>query len=311
LADTIPVRARFGTYLLGVPIVEEPSVEMVSIIMPVYNEPAAGRVAEEALSMMEELGRPYEILVIDDGSDEDVGGSMPTSPCLRTIRFRTNRGYGACLKEGICQASGGIVLTMDADGQHRASDIPRILAAIDDGAEVAMGSRQAILHSRLWRLPGKWLLKKLAGYLVGRKIPDVNCGFRAFRTEVIRPHLHLCPNGFSFSTTSTLVMISERRDVEFVPLDVDKRTGRSTVGIDDGFKTMLGVLRIIMLFSPLRVLLPPSMLCLLLGAGMLVYNLIHTDISDATILLIVGGMLLFFFGLLADQVAALRRDRSD
>jgi len=282
--------------------------EMVSVLIPAYNEPALAGVVEDVRAELARLGRPYEIIVIDDGSNVHVASDLPDAADLRVHRNHVNRGYGASLKEGVRLADGSILLMVDADGQHRPSDFSAFLEKMDQGADAALGSRQKIIHSHLWRMPGKWLIKKIAGYLVGRRIPDPNCGFRAIRAELMKRYVRICPNGFSFSTTTTLILLSEKRDVAFVPLDVDCRLGKSTVRIRDGIKTVLGVLRTIMLFAPMRVLMPPSVVFLLVGTISFIRDLFHVNITQGTLLLLTAGMIFFFFALVADQIASFRRE---
>lgn len=283
---------------------------MISLIIPAYNEPALASVVQAVRAELERLERNYEIIVIDDGSTLGSADEIRTDERVIVHRHVTNRGYGACLKQGIHLAQGQTVLTMDADGQHRPGNIHEFLKAMDQGADLAMGSRQKLIHSNLWRMPGKWLLQHVTSFLLRRRISDLNCGFRAFQTELIRRHMHLCPNGFSFSLTSTLIFVFERYNVVFIPLDVEQRIGQSSVRIADGFATLVNIFRIIMLFDPLRVLLPPSAFCMTLGMASLIFDCISFNIRQATILLLIGGMLFFFFGLLADQVASLRREMS-
>ncbi|MBN1346280.1 MAG: glycosyltransferase family 2 protein [Phycisphaerae bacterium] len=281
---------------------------MLSIVIPSYNEPMLAKVVRDVHAEMVRVGRAFEIIVVDDGSTSGSAGEITPEEGVVVVRHRINRGYGASLKDGILRARGEYVLTMDADGQHRPSDIRRFLEAMDDGADAALGSRQKLLHSTLWRMPGKWFLQRVANYLIQQNIRDLNCGFRVFRTELIRRFQHLCPNAFSFSLTSTLIFLSQGYDVIFVPLDVEQRVGKSAVRVSDGFATFLNIFRIIMLFNPMRILMPPMAFCLVLGTASLIYDLISTNIKDATILLLVSGFLFFFFGLLADQVAAIRKE---
>ena len=281
--------------------------DMVSVVIPAYNEPALPRVVEQVRAELDQLNRPYEILVIDDASTLDSASEIPTDEKVRVHRQPVNRGYGASLKEGIALARGEFVATFDGDGQHRPSDIPRFLDVIDQGADAVLGARRKRLHSKLWRMPGKWLLVGLARFLARRKIPDINCGFRAFRTAVVRRYLPLCCDRFSFSTTSALAALLDGVKVVFLPLDVEVREGASMVRPRDGFVALLSVLQIIMLFAPLRILFPPSLVLLAGGTVSLTADLLNFDIRQGTILLLVGGLMFFFFGLLADQIAALRR----
>jgi hypothetical protein len=286
---------------------QNPKTGRVSIVIPVFNEPALPDVVREVCEKMDRLGRPYEVLVIDDASTEDCTSGLEDNPKVRVERQPVNRGYGASLKEGIGLASGETVITFDGDGQHRAGDLGRFLEQMDLGAEAVLGTRQKRIHSHLWRMPGKWLLKGLARYLSGRRIRDINCGFRAFQTDVIRRYLPVCCDRFSFSTTSALALLLDNRKVVSLDLDVEKRQGRSTVAPRDGLAALLSVIQVIMLFAPLRVLLPPSVLLTTLGTILLAMDLIRLDITQGTILLLTNGLLFFFFGLLGDQIAVLRR----
>ena len=283
-----------------------PSTKMISVLIPAYNEPHLPAVVADVRAEMERLARPYEIIIVDDGSPEPI--DVPTDEKVRVHRSQVNRGYGASLKQGIEIAQGSVVLMMDGDGQHRPENIAAFLERIDAGAEAVLGSRQKVIHSHLWRMPGKWLIRGIAGFLVGRRIPDPNCGFRAVHVDLMRKYVRICPNGFSFSTTTTLILVTEKRDVVFLPLDVAPRVGKSTVRVHDGFKTMLGLLRTIMLFAPLRVLLPPSLVLLALGLVSLVRDLIYVNITQGSLLLLMSGMMVFFFALVADQIASFRRE---
>ena len=286
---------------------EQPVEDLISVVVAAYNEPALPRVIEEVQAELDRLGRRYEIHVIDDASTDDTASQVPSSQNVTVHRQPVNRGYGASLKEGIGMARGAVVVTIDADGQHRPADVGRLLEQIDAGAEAVLGCRQKRLHSHLWRMPGKWLLLGLARYLSRRKIPDINCGFRAFRTDVIRRYLPLCCDRFSFSTTAALAVLLDRRKVVFLPLEVERREGKSTLRARDGLSALLSVVQIIMLFAPLRVLMPPSLLLLAAATASLIWDIVCVNIRQGTMLLIIGGLLLFFFGLLADQIAALRR----
>jgi glycosyltransferase involved in cell wall biosynthesis len=280
---------------------------MVSVVIPAYNEPALPRVVEGVKGELARQQRPWEILVIDDASTTDCTSGIAADERVRVIRQVVNGGYGASLKEGVRRARGEVVLTIDGDGQHPPQAMGGFLAKMDAGADAVLGARTKRLHSALWRMPGKWLLRGLARYLSRRRIPDINCGYRAFRTELLRRYLPLCCDRFSFSTTAALAALLDGRKVVFLPVDTERREGRSTVVPRDGLVALLSVVQIIMLFAPLRVLLPPAAGLLAAGFGFLVYDVVTVNLRQGTMLLLVGGMLIFFFGLLADQIAAIRR----
>jgi glycosyltransferase involved in cell wall biosynthesis len=279
----------------------------VTVIIPAYNEAASistvvGDLVSAALPFI------AEIIVVDDGSSDETG-RLAQAAGARLIAHRQNRGYGAALKSGIRAAQTEFVLTYDADGQHRPDQLAAIWAAHED-ADMVVGARQALLHSPLWRMPGKWLLNLLANYLMRRRIPDLNSGLRLLRREVISRYLHLCPNGFSFSTTSTLALLSRGYDVVFTPITVAPRAGRSTVSLRAGLDTIVLILRIAALFEPLRIFVPASLLSFLAGIFWgIPYALAGRGVSVGALLAIVTAILLFGLGILSDQISQLRLER--
>ena len=125
---------------------------------------------------------------------------------------------------------------------------------------MVIGNRTSLLHSPLWRMPGKWMLNIMANYLVKERIPDLNSGLRVIRREDALRYLHLCPSGFSFSTTITMVMLSRGYDVKYIPIKVEKRVGKSSISLKTGFETLLLILRLATLIDPLRIFVPMSLI---------------------------------------------------
>lgn len=282
----------------------------ITVIIPAHNEEAG---ISDVLRQLRERPPPgvIEVLVVDDGST-DRTSALAAEAGVRVIKHPTNRGYGASLKSGIRAAAGAYVLTMDADGQHRLEDVVRLCEAIGSGdaPECVIGQRTALVHSPLWRMPGKWLLRWMAQFLTRRKIPDLNSGLRLMRRDVAMRYMNLCPQGFSFSTTITMALLSRGYGVEFIPIQVNRRVGRSTVTIRTGFDTILLVLRLATLFNPLRIFLPASFASVIAGVGWGVpYFLDGQGITVASMLAILTGVLLFALGLICDQVAQMRLER--
>jgi glycosyltransferase involved in cell wall biosynthesis len=255
------------------------------------------------------------VIVVDDGSSDDTVEQVKQRAdgrhYLMLVRHPYNRGYGAALKTGILNSSAPWIATIDSDGQHQPHDLLKLLPLAQE-YDLVVGQRPGVMHSQLWRMPGKWILSWLADYLTGSKISDLNSGMRVFRSEVIRKYLHLCPNGFSFSTTSTLAFFNRGHTVTFVPITIRQRCKKttSTVGLSTGFGTLILILRIASLFQPLRVYLPAS--GFFVGLGILwglPYVLLRRGVSVGALLLILTGLMLFFFGLLTDQVAQLRLEK--
>lgn len=284
--------------------------QSLSIIIPIYNEEKAiNQTIEELKDEIKNLDLDYEIITVNDNSNDKTKEILEKIEGIKIINHPYNKGYGASLKTGIKEAKFENLLFFDADGQHPPKEIKELLKYIDNfdmitGARIKKGYKGPGI-----RKPGKKILHWVANYLTGVKIPDLNCGFRIVKKELISKFMHLMPSGFSFSTTSTLAFLKEGLNVKFVPVEINKRTGKSTVKPRDAFKTLLLIIRIILLFSPLRIFLPISIV-LFFGATITgIYDVfVRINLTDTTLLLFISSLLIFFFGLLADQLAAIRRE---
>jgi glycosyltransferase involved in cell wall biosynthesis len=286
----------------------------ITIIIPAYNAQAS---IGSVLEGLREWRARAEIVVIDDGStDRTVEIAMGAG--VRVIRHRVNKGYGAALKTGIRAAAGDIIVMMDADGEHDAAQIACLLDALGDN-DMVVGARGKGSHLPLLRRPGKWLLSVVANYLAQTQIPDLNSGLRAFRKEVAQRFLHILPNGFSFTTTLTLALFKEGYNTAYVPITTARNVAASTVNpMHDGINTLALIVRIIALFDPVRVFLPTSIALFLIGAlywigsGIFRYSqriepAFH--IPSGAVLVLVSSVVVFMFGILADQVSAIRREK--
>jgi glycosyltransferase involved in cell wall biosynthesis len=280
----------------------------LTILVPAYNEAAAiGGVLAAIERVRAGLGQRSELLVIDDGSGDGTG-QVAARAGARVITHTINRGKGAALKTGIRAARGHTVVVVDADGQHDPADLPRLLAQRPSYGMV-MGDRgRAGGASPRWRAPGKALLGLVANVLCGRVIPDLNCGFRAVDRGLAYRLLPILPNGFSFETTLTVAALQAGEPVAWVPIQIRPRIGRSTVRLADGFNTLLLIVRLISLFAPLRVFLPVSGLALAVGIWFMIESYLrYQEASVKALLALLASVLFFLFGLLADQIAAVRR----
>ncbi|MGD1048877.1 MAG: glycosyltransferase family 2 protein [Candidatus Krumholzibacteriaceae bacterium] len=278
----------------------------LSIIIPAYNEEQG---LDRALGRLMPVAREkrYEVIVIDDGSTDGTA-NVALRHGARVVSHPQNKGYGASLKTGIRNASHELILMMDADGQHDPSMINELLVHIDR-YDMVVGARRKMAG---FRAPGKKLLALVANYLSGTKIPDLNSGLRLFKKKTVRSFLHFCPNGFSFTTTITLAYLREGYSVKYVPIDVEKRIGRaSTVAVlRDGYKAYLLIIRVIVLFNPLKVFVPAAFVLLLLGVAFTIYGIVAFGRApNMGVLTILSSILLFFMGVLADQISAIRRER--
>jgi glycosyltransferase involved in cell wall biosynthesis len=287
------------------------SAGVVSIVVPAFNEEEG---LGQVLAGIEDWRRQgAEVIVVDDGSTDHTA-EIAQKQGVRLIRHRVNKGYGAALKAGIRAARGEIIVTLDSDGQHDPCDIRRLLAELA-GCDMAVGMRGKSSHTPTLRKPGKWILVRVANYLAQTEIPDLNSGFRAIRAETLHRFLHVLPNGFSFSTTLTLALFKEGYNVAYVPITASPRSGRSTVRpIHDGLNTILLIIRTIALFDPLKVFMPASGLLLLMGLLYWILDSVYAhrpNIPSGAVVLLVSAVVVFMFGILADQVSAIRREKNE
>lgn len=273
----------------------------ISILIPAYNEEKSITGVIERLK----ADRPGdEILVIDDAS-QDKTANRAEAAGARVIRHQFNLGYGGALKTGIRHARHEILMFFDADDQHDPKYINPIVAALES-SDMAVGARPKGSGS-LHRRSGKWILGRVANYLVGQPIPDLNSGLRAIRKNLALQFHHLLPNSFSLTTTLTLALLRSGYQVAYVPIDVRERIGKSTVSLKDFFRTLFLIVRMITLFAPLKIFMPSSAILLGVGIPFLIYDLIHRNITDTTVLLWLMAMVIFLFGLLADTISLVSR----
>ena len=282
-----------------------------SIVVPVFNEQEA---IEKVLKTLHQflsahLKERWEIVVVNDGSTDktkQILDSLNLSQ-LRVYDQPYNKGYGAALKTGTGQAKGEFVAFYDGDGQHKPEELLKLLSHVEK-YDMVVGSRNGY-NGPAWRRPGKKLLGALANYLVNFKIPDLNSGLRVLRKTYFHRFEHLYPNGFSLSTTITLAFLKQGYGVKYIPINVEKRAGKSSVCVNDGFKAIMLAIRMTMLFSPFKVFFPTALLLFVLGIGSLLFDVfVSYNIGDTSLLFIISAIIIFFFGLLADQVSAMRRE---
>lgn len=281
----------------------------LTVVIPAYNEgQAIGEVLED---IWQNCGEIVEsVIVVDDGSKDDTA-DVAESKKATVIRHSGNRGYGASLKTGIRASQTEYILTMDADGQHRAEYIWALWQQKQQ-YDMVVGERVRLLHSPLWRMPGKWLLTFMARYLTQKDIPDLNSGLRLVRKDVIEKYIHLCPSGFSFSTTITMALHSRGYRVGYVPIEVQKRkdSGAGTVSVRTGLDTIILILRLSTLFNPLRIFLPASFMIASVGVLWgIPYALAGRGVSVGSMLAVSIAVLLFALGLISDQISALRLEK--
>jgi len=275
----------------------------VSVVIPAYNEAAA---IGDVVSALASAGRWREILVVDDGSRDETASRAQGAGAV-VVRHPYNKGNGAAVKTAIRKATGDFVLIIDGDGQHRAEDARRLASRLGE-YDLVVGARSAATQATHVRHLGNEALNWFAGYLAGRHIPDLTSGFRAARREQLLEFLHLMPNGFSLPTTTTLAFIKAGYNVAFEPTEARQRVGTSKVRLArDGTRFLVIILRIVTLFSPLRVFLPISLASFAVGAGYMVWTIAtQRHVTNSSVLLIMFAVIVFLVGLVSEQISALR-----
>jgi glycosyltransferase involved in cell wall biosynthesis len=278
----------------------------LTVVIPAYNEES--QIASVLQEVRTKTGSLVsEVIVVDDGS-VDQTATVATNHGAKVVRLKRNCGYGAAIKAGIANASSDYIVTFDGDGQHDPGDIIKLYQRRND-ADLIIGQRSSLIHLGIWRMPGRWLLKTIAEYLSGQKIPDLNSGMKQGRKEDLVRFAALCPDGMSFSDVLALIYISAHRRVGFVPINIrTRKSGKSAIRFSTGFETVLSILNIMMLFDPLRIFLPVATAFFSLGVLWgIPFALLGRGLSVGALLLILVGVLTFFFGMVSEQLAQVRK----
>ena len=276
----------------------------VTVVIPANNE--AAHVADQVRAVqavMAKTGWAFEVIVVDDGSVDGTAEKAAAVGGVRVLRRRRNRGYGAALKLGIAHARYGWILITDADGTYPVEAIPRLLALADE-CDMVVGARTgSSVHIPLIRRPPKAFLRLLASYLAGQRLPDINSGLRLMRGDLIRRYEHLLPSGFSFTTTITLAAACNDHSVEYVPIDYHARLGTSKMRPRAAYDFTLLILRTIVFFNPLKVFIPFGALLFVAGVVKFAYDVLLDNLSESAVLALLGALIVWAVGLLADQNA--------
>jgi glycosyltransferase involved in cell wall biosynthesis len=224
--------------------------------------------------------------------------------------FRRNGGSGTARRIGTNDAYGRIVVWTDADMTYPNERIPEFVRYLFDNPDVdqVVGARTTEQGThKFLRVPAKWVIRKVAERLAGIKIPDLNCGLRAFRRDVSLPYLRLLPPGFSCVTTITMSFLSNQHAVDYLPIDYAKRSGTSKFHfVKDAYRYILQVLRMVMYFNPIKVLMPLALWLFFAG----IVDVIRYDlrVTTSTLLLVMSGLIIASMALLADLIVRSRAE---
>lgn len=284
----------------------------LTIVIPAYNE-------EQALSsFLPELidycrKNSCQLIIVNDGSKDgtkELLNRFADPTFFNPIHHKVNRGYGGAIKSGIQATKTRLVITIDADGQHRLEDVTALYDALrTNDADMVIGNRKKQKES-LYRKTGKALIRFIAGLLMPIPIYDLNSGMKIYVTALVKHYMHLCPDNMALSDIITLVFLNQRHLVLEHPITVIPRTtGTSTISIKTAFDTVLEIIHVATMFDPMRLFLPPALFFLLFSAVWGIPFLLRGEgVSVGTLFLFVTGLIFFFLGLLAEQLALIRKN---
>lgn len=280
----------------------------LSIIIPAKNEAAS--IADVVL-VIRRIYPAAEILVVDDGSDDDTAILADQSGAT-VIRHPISLGNGAAVKAGARAASGEILVMMDGDGQHQPEDIASLIAKLDEGFDMAIGARDSGSHAGIGRLFANGLYNVFASMVSGHRILDLTSGFRASHADHFKKFLHLLPNGFSYPTTITMAFLRSGFPVTFVPIKVLERTGKSHIRpIRDGLRFLAIIFKIATLYAPLKIFLPISGFFFASGIGYYIYTYATMGrFTNMSMLVLSASVIIFLIGLISEQITALTFTKS-
>ena len=288
------------------PVVDQAKApQSLSVVIPAYNEENAVRATvEDVREHLEPLGIKYEIIVVDDGSEDNTRAEAQASGAILECN-QVNSGYGASLKRGVRKAQYEYVAILDADGTYPARYLPEMLEMCHD-QDMVVGHRGAAMKNvPLLRRPAKKFLFAFASFLAERKINDLNSGLRVFRRSELVPFLPLLPQNFSFTTTITLCMTSNGKRMIYTPIEYGKRVGKSKIRPIDFINFIILILRISTLFNPLRVFIPLGLVFMILGLLKLIYDIYIGNLSETVVFSFLAAIMIWSLGLIADMISRL------
>jgi glycosyltransferase involved in cell wall biosynthesis len=289
----------------------DPETSLLSVVVPIYNE------AFSLSDLLAELvphcrKRNWKLILVNDGSSDNTPAILKQYEGFEgvtVLHHKLNRGYGGALKTGLLEADTPYALTIDADGQHELNDIDSLLKfALEKDADMVVGQRRKSDHPDLYRNIGKWFIRRFAALLMPIHISDLNSGFKLYNTELVQRYLSICPDSMAFSDVITLIFIKKRHLVLEQPITIKQRAaGKSTINTFTAFQTIMEIINIAMLFNPLRIFLPLSIICIVFGLAWGIPIMLRArGVSVGAMLAIVTGLLCFFFGLISEQLSAMR-----
>jgi glycosyltransferase involved in cell wall biosynthesis len=276
---------------------------LISIVLPAKNESKA---LQTLLPRLRAAQPDAEIIVVDDGSS-DTTPKVCADAGVRSVTQRYSMGNGAAIKRGAREASGDVLVFMDADGQHDPTDIARLLAKLEEGYDMVVGARDWSGQAGVGRGAANTIYNWLASHMTGFAVLDLTSGFRAVRADRFREFLHLLPNGFSYPTTITMAFFRSAYAIAYERLTVHQRIGKSHIRpLRDGVRFLLIIFKIATLYAPLKLFVPASAVFFVLASANYVYTFLTAHrLTNMSVLLFSAAVIVFLIGLISEQITSL------
>jgi glycosyltransferase involved in cell wall biosynthesis len=292
------------------------SVPEISVVIPIYEEAEGVKLLiPDIVQTLRSAGRTFEIIAVDDGSRDETPTVLKNlrqeyPDDVHIVRHLSNKGNGAALRTGARVARGDIVVNLDSDGQHAARDLPTLISEIPP-YDLVIGARMRSYQGSWYRNLANRFYNRFATWLSGTEVKDLTSGYRAMRRSALVHFLPLFPTGFSAPTTTTLVFLKAGYNVSFVPIDVKPRVaGKSKIKLwDDGARFVIIILRMIMLYDPLRIFLPVGAGLTFLGFIAWIAGLVAAGrlvLPNSAIFLFIAALLTLLLGLVSSQLSSSR-----
>ncbi|MEM0911838.1 MAG: glycosyltransferase family 2 protein [Pseudomonadota bacterium] len=280
-------------------------VNQISVVIPAKNEAKAiGMLIKELFTVCDDV--VAEVIVVNDGSTDETA-EVANAAGATVVSHPYSKGNGAAIKSGARAANSDIIVFMDGDGQHKASDIPRLLDELERGYDAVVGARDNTSQASAGRSIANNFYNRLASYMTGQSVKDLTSGFRAVRAEKFREFLYLYPNGFSYPTTSTMAFFRAGYSISYIPIVAEKRIGNSHISpIKDGVRFLLIIFKIGTLYSPLKIFVPVSLTVFLIGISYYAYTFITASrFTNMSALMFTTALIIFMVGLVSEQITNL------
>lgn len=286
--------------------------EKISIIIPAYNE-AAG-IAEFLKKLIIEVKKhkaySVEIIVVNDGSTDSTRDEALSFEEVTVLTHKHNKGYGASLKTGIRASGSETIVIIDADNSYDVEDIFKLLPHFKSN-DMVVGIRSSLdQKGEFMKRMARRFFCTLSNFLTGAKIPDLNSGIRVMDKSIVNKYMYLLPDGFSFTTTITLAMLTDQHYVHYEPAKFHPRTGSSKISpVMDFSRFIYLILTTILCFKPVRVFMPISFIFFALSIFVLLFSYFYLEkVWDiTTVLLFLSGTNFFGIGLIAELIVRLSK----